>query len=81
MANSHAGGDSVGIYNHVGSYALDGKGQILLSVSHATSSLLTMARSEFVTDLGNFDSSHFNFDKSFFLLICSENDLIDVAFF
>jgi hypothetical protein len=80
MTDSHAGGNSVGVHNHVGSYALNCKGQIFLPISHANSSLLTVARGEFVADLGNFDGSHFNFDESFFLLICSENDLIDVAF-
>lgn len=81
MAYSHAGGDSVGIHNHVGGNALNREWQILLSVSHAACSFLAMARGEFIADLWDLNSSHFNFDKSLFLLICSENNLIDVAFF
>jgi len=40
-----------------------------------------MARGEFITDLWDLDSAHFDFDKPLFLLICSKDNLIDIPFF
>jgi len=81
MADSHAGGDSVGVNNHVRGYAFNCEWQILLSVSHTACSFLAVARSKFVADLWDLNSAHFDFDNPFVLLICSENYLVDIAFF
>lgn len=80
MTNGHTRRDSVGIDNHVWVNTFASEWQILLPISHTTSTLLTVTRGEFITDLRNFNSSHFDFNESLVFVICSQNDLVYVAF-
>lgn len=67
------------IDNHVGHQTFTSKGQVLLSIGHSTSAFLTVTRGELVTDLGNLNSSHLDFDEAFVFVICGQDDLVDVA--
>lgn len=53
MANCHSRRDSVRIDNHIGSDTFSGEWKIFLSIGHTTSSLLTMTRSELISNLWN----------------------------
>lgn len=80
MTNSHTRWDSMGINNHIWVNTFTGKWQVLLPISHTTSTLLSVTRCKFITDLRNFNSSHFDFNESLVFVICSQNDLVNVTF-
>lgn len=67
------------IYDQVWADTLLSKGHILLSVRHADSAFLTVARSELVSDLWNSDRPQLDFGETIALLIRSENDRVDHA--
>jgi len=77
VTNSHTRRDSVRIDNHVRHYTFSSEWQILLSVSHTTSSLLTVTTSEFVSNLRNSNGSHFNFSKSKVFFVSSYDNLVN----
>ena len=77
MADGHSTRNSVGVHNHIGHDAFASKGQVFLSVSHSTSSLLTVSTRKLVTDLGNSNSSHLDLSKSDIILISGEYHLIN----
>jgi hypothetical protein len=80
MTNRHSRRNSVRIDNHVRVHTLDRERQVLLAVSHATGSLLTVTTGELVSDLWDFDCAHFHFDKTLVLLVRCHDDLVNVAF-
>jgi hypothetical protein len=81
MTDRHTGWNSVRVDNHVWYNTFDCKRKILLSIGHSTSTFLTVTTSEFVTDLGYFDSPHLNFHESFVLIVCRQDDLFNISFF
>jgi len=80
MTDSHTRGDSVRVDDHVRHETLNRVGEVFLSVGHSTSTFLTVTRGELITNLGHFDSSHLNLHKSFILIVCCQNDRVDVTF-
>lgn len=81
MTNCHSRRNSMWINNHIWNDSFCGKWKIFLPISHTTSTLLAMTWSEFVANLRNLDSSHFNFDVAHFFLSDSKNNLINVTLF
>jgi hypothetical protein len=81
MTDSHSGRDSMRVHDHVRDYTLSSEGQVFLSISHTTCTLLTMSTSELVSYLRYSDSSHLDLGKGMRILICSDDDLIDDAIF
>jgi len=77
VTNCHTRWDSVRVYYHIGNDSFSSERQILLSVSHATSTLLTVTTSKLVTNLRDSDGSHLDFSEPKIFLICGNNDLID----
>ena len=71
----------MGVDDHIRDHSLYREWEILLSISHTASTLLSVTTGKFVANLGYFYSSHFNFNKLFIAVIRSEDYLIDVAFF
>jgi len=77
MPDCHAGRNSVGIYYHVGHDSFTGKWQVLLTISHTASTLLTMSTGKFVSDLWYSDSSHLNFSEPDIFFIGRQHYLIN----
>jgi len=69
MTNGHSGGDSMGVDNHVGIDTLSSERQVLLPISDSTGSLLSVSTGELVSNHGDLNSSHLNFDVPYFILI------------
>ena len=63
MPNCHTRWDSMGIDDQVRYDSLLSEGEILLSIGHTASSLLTMPRCKLVTDLRSLDRSSLDFDE------------------
>lgn len=64
----------MGIDNHVRVDAFSCKGQVLLSVSNSTCSLLSVTTGKLVSDHGDFDGTHFYFDVPDFVLVGGEDN-------
>lgn len=69
----------MGVHDHIGDDAFPGEGQIFLSVGHSTSSLLSVATREFVSNLRDFDGAHLDFSKALIVLVGGKDDLINDA--
>jgi len=69
MTDCHTRGDSVRIDDHIGHNTFDREGQVFLSVSHSTSSLLSVTTGKLVSDLWRFNRSHLNFHESAHLFV------------
>jgi len=81
MTNRHTRWDSVRIDDHVWNKTFTSKREILLTIRHSTSTFLTVTWSKFVTDLGSFDSSHLDLNKSLVFVISCEYNWVDITFF
>ena len=83
VTDCHAGRDSVRVHNHVWVNALTSERQVFLAVSHTACAFLSVARSELVTDLGDLNCAHLDFDEEFvvrgFRAGGRQHDLVDVA--
>ena len=62
VTNSHTGGNSVRIDNHVRNHTFNGEWKILLPVGQSTSSFLSVTTRKLISNLGHFDGPHFDFD-------------------
>ena len=72
----------MGIDDQVRYDSLLSEGEILLSIGHTASSLLTMPRCKFVTDLRSLDRSSLDFDEQVVgCVIFRDHDLIDDSIF
>lgn len=80
MTNSHTGWNGMRIHNHVRHHTFHCEWQVFLSISDTTGSLLSVPGGELVTNLGDLDGSHFDFNKSIHFFICSQNDLVNDSF-
>jgi len=80
MTNGHTGRNSVRIDNHVRDQTFTSEWQIFLTISHTTSTFLSVAGGKFIADLRDFDSSHLYFDESFIFIVRSQYNLVNVAF-
>ena len=80
MADSHSGRNSVRVDNHIRDNSLDGKGQIFLPVSNTASTFLSMSTGKLVSNLRDLYCSHFNFDVAPAIIVCGQNNLINIAF-
>lgn len=81
MTDRHTGWNSVRVDNHIWYNTFNCERKILLSISHSTSSFLAVTTSEFITDLGYFYSSHFDFNESLILIVCCQDNLFDIPLF
>lgn len=81
MTDCHTGWNSVRVDNHIWYNTFDREWKVLLPIGHPTSTFLSMTTSEFITDLGNFNSSHLYLHESFVLIVCCQNNLFDIPFF
>ena len=80
VTDGHARWDGVWVHDHVGNDTLDCEGQVFLPVGHSAGSLLSVPTGELVSDLGNLDRAHLNFDQAAAIFVRSERDLVNVAF-
>ena len=80
MTDGHTRRNSVRIDNHVRYYTFAREWQIFLSISHTTSTFLTVTGGKLIANLRDFDSSHLYFDESFIFVVRSQDNLINVAF-
>ena len=76
MTNSHSRRDGMRIYNQIRHNTFSCKGKILLSISHTTCSFLSMSWCKFISNLWNFNSSHFNFNEKIICFILWKHNLI-----
>ena len=81
VTDCHSGWNSVWVNNHVRIDTFNSKRQVFLSICHAACSFLTVPRCELVSDLRNFDGSHFNLDHALLLFVRCDHNLVDVALF
>lgn len=79
MADRHTRRDSVRIHDHVRYDAFSSERQVLLSVSHAASTLLSMSTGELVTDLRDSHCSHLYLSKELRVLIRGDDHLVNDA--
>ena len=79
VTDGHTRGDSVWVDNHVWHNALDREGQVLLTISGTTGSLLTVTRGKLVTNLRDLDRAHLHSDEPAHLLVAREHHLVDIA--
>ena len=69
----------MGVDNHVRHDALNGEGEVFLSVGHSYSALLSMSGCELIADLGDLDGPHLDLDKLLLLLISGKDNLVNVS--
>jgi len=81
MTDCHSWRNSMRIYNHIWNNTFWCEGKILLSVSHTNCAFLTMTRCKFISNLGNFYSSHFDFNISDLFFGNSKYNLVNITFF
>ena len=77
MTDRHSRWDSVRVHNQIWDDSFSRKRQIVLSVSHTTSTFLTVPGSKLVSDLWDLDRSHLDFDEQVVVLLFGDHDLID----
>ena len=65
------------IDDHIWNDTFSCVGQVLLSVSHSASTLLSVTTSKLITNLWNFNCSHFDLCEPLVIFICCNDDLVN----
>lgn len=77
VTDGHTGGDGVGVDDDVGCDTLSGERHILLTVGDTNRTLLTVARRELVSNLGNTSRPYANLDELLAFRVRRDEDLVD----
>lgn len=81
MTNCHTWRNSMWINNQIRDNTFSCKWKIFLSICHSTCSFLSMPRGKFITNLRNFNSSHFYFYEKIIILLISHHYRINFSCF